>query len=99
MRTQKQFIEEFRKAIIELDDKNYHFLIENPIKGDIYFDGIEIENFLLEREKEIRETVRGLVKEGVILDVVGYEDKRTGWNTALNDLLEKLNGEEQKLRE
>lgn len=44
---EKDWREEFRTRLIELDDCNTHMNnIHEPIKGDIYFDGIEIEQFI-----------------------------------------------------
>jgi len=58
---QKLFREELRKRMIELDDMNSHMNnIHEPIKGDIYFDGIEIEKFI---EAFHAETTRLIVKE------------------------------------
>lgn len=42
-RLEEEWKTEFRQAIIDLDDLNHHFTTDKPIKGDIYFDGIEIE--------------------------------------------------------
>lgn len=51
----------FRKTIIDLDDLNHRFTIDAPVKGDIYFDGIEIEqyvrNLLTSERTKIREMV------------------------------------------
>ena len=45
--TNKSTMEEkFRILIKELDDKNTGLSISRPIKGDIYFDGIEVEQFI-----------------------------------------------------
>ena len=45
-------IAEFRKKLAELDDWENNRDIEHPIKGDIYFDGIEVEGWLKDKFRE-----------------------------------------------
>jgi len=52
-----KIIESFRIRLIELDDCNTHMNnIHEPIKGDIYFDGVEMEAFLLSALSEARQS-------------------------------------------
>lgn len=57
----KQFQEEelrrFRERLAELDDLDNHNT-NKPIKGDIYFDGIEMESFLVAHDARLLEKVR-----------------------------------------
>lgn len=60
---ESRFLKGFRTILIENDDLNQHMNnVNKPIKGDIYFDGIETEQFIksflaeeLERQKEERD--------------------------------------------
>ena len=58
--------EEFRTRLIELDDCNMHMNnIHEPIKGDIYFDGIEMEAWLDTLISSVRESTLEEVRNKV----------------------------------
>lgn len=72
---------EFREILVSNDDWVNRYDISRPIKGDIYFDGIEvekfIENLLSRREQEVVrecvETVQGMRKPVWATDQHGTE--------------------------
>ena len=74
MRNSKEYIKEFGEKFTPL---YYDKIGDSTI---IYPDPNSIKNFLLEREKEIVEEIKGMMKD--------WESR--GYNIALNDLLEKL---------
>jgi hypothetical protein len=56
--------EPFRALLIENDDCNTHMNnIHEPIKGDIYFDGIEVEAFIEMVESHTIDRLRAVVED------------------------------------
>ena len=95
----------FRRLILSLDDLDSvgKYKIDNPIKGDIYFDGIEIEQFIRqllsssrkEGQREERERIREKVQriqievDGVVCDC-GVPYAGSDLAELIDDLLEAL---------
>ncbi len=98
--TPDQWKEEFRKLLNELNDLNDHHATDHPIKGDMYFDGIEIEQFIsTEKSKsyeegrrevlgEVREMVEGMKMMGSAVN--------DDYNAAFLIVLSELNRIQEK---
>ena len=69
---------EFRKLLSDLNDLSEELSIEEPIKGDIYFDGIEVEQFISQKLQEARAEERRKVREIMKLEI--WEE---GWEKGL----------------
>jgi len=61
--TNEDVIKEFREMLASLDDVNSNLDLDAPIKGDIYFDGIEAEAFLLQKLAAARADERKKMKQ------------------------------------
>ncbi len=62
----KGWVYRFRARLMELDDCNTHMNnINEPIKGDIYFDGIEIERFISQILSEAIEATKEEVRQAI----------------------------------
>lgn len=66
--TNEEILKEFRQKIADLDDIHVDLDKSQPFKGTIYFDGIEIEAFILKvaarsRQEGVREGRAEIIKK------------------------------------
>jgi len=76
----------------DLNACNDKYSVDRPIKGDIYFDGIEVEGFisslLAKQQEELRDM---LIRKSVAIDMGGISTRIVNLDSALADIKSKLN--------
>ncbi len=80
--------EEFRKLVLDLDDHTTLKSIAEPVKGDIYFDGVEIEawidaNFISRQELVEKIQANLKIDEDVVPPDELEQQYAQGYNLAL----------------
>ncbi len=72
---QKGWVERFRKMIIENSDLHPDYYGDKPFKGDIYFDGIEVEAFIAKEIEEAERKVLKLLKAEIDKEIIKTKDE------------------------